>query len=116
MHKGLIKLVLLLFLLPVIYPGQYAGATVSRNYQPNQQEQLKASAQLLSSVKILSHAGPVTFIAHSAVKPVWLGKADVPGTDHFTIICQTLFGQNSRSITYSLQFCKRLLFPFHFFW
>lgn len=116
MHKGLLKLFLALFLFPVIYPGQYAGATVSRNYQHSQHEQLKASAQLLSSVKILSHAGPVTFIAHSAVKPIWLGKTEVRGTDHLAVICHTLFGQNSRAVTYRLQLFKKILFPFHFFW
>jgi hypothetical protein len=83
--------------------------------QLGHQQQLKASAHLLSSVKILSHASPVTFAAYGITKPLWNGNTDVSGKD-LNVICQSLFGQNSRSIIYSLEFFQRLLFPFHFFW
>jgi hypothetical protein len=114
MHKGLLKVILALFLFSVIYPGGDSMPDF-HGRQQGHQEQLKASAHLLSSVKILSHANPVTFAAYGAPKPLWSGDADVSGK-HLTIICQTLFGRGKRSIIYSLEFAQRLLFPFHFFW
>jgi hypothetical protein len=112
MQKGLLKLFLALFLFSVIHPGA-SGMPVSPESVGH--EQLKASVHLLSTVKICSHANPVSYIVYGTAKPLWSGDAGASGMP-LTIICQTLFGQNSRSITHSLQFCKRLLFPFHFFW
>jgi hypothetical protein len=115
MHKGLLKVILALFLFPAIYPAGYSVPDFHGDQRRCHQEQLKASARLLSSVKILTHTNPITLTVYGTSKPLWSGKADVSGK-YLTIICQTLFGQGSRSIIYSLQFFQRLLFPFHFFW
>ncbi|HEY4194013.1 MAG TPA: hypothetical protein VGM63_00640 [Mucilaginibacter sp.] len=115
MYKGLLKVILALFLFSVIYPGGYNTPDFRGDKQQSHHEQLTASAHLLSTVKILSHANPITLTVYGTLKPLWSGSADISGK-YLTIICQTLFGQGSRSIIYSLEFFHRLLFPFHFFW
>src|ERR1700744_354812 len=105
MHKGLLKVILALFLFSAVYPGGYSAPDFHGNRQSR--EQLKDSAHLLSSVKILSHANPFTHTVYGTPKPLWSSNADVSGK-YLTIICRTLFGQGSRSITYSLEYFQRL--------
>jgi len=113
MHKSLARLVLVLFLLFVICPVGLSASGV-RMQQTNEDVQFKTSEHLSSTAKILSHTNTIDFTAYGKIKPLWTGDVNTYGED-VTIICQTLFVQNSRSVIHRQLIFKRLLFPFHFF-
>ena len=112
MHKNLARLVLVLFLLSVICPVGLSASGV--RMQQDEDVQFKTSEHLSSTAKILSHTNTIDFTAYGKIKPLWTGDVNTSGED-VTIICQTLFVQNSRSVIHRQQLFKRLLFPFHFF-
>ena len=113
MRKSLARLVLVLFLLSVICPVGLSASGM-RVQQTDEDIQFKASEHLSSTAKILSHTNTIDFTAYGKIKPLWTGDVNTSGED-VTIICQTLFVQNSRSVIHRQQLFKRLLFPFHFF-
>ena len=113
MRKSLARLILVLFLLSVIYPVGLSASGVDLQ-QTDENVQFKTSEHLSSTAKILSHTNTIDFTAYGKIKPLWTGDVNTYGED-VTIICRTLFVQNSRSIIHRQQLFKRLLFPFHFF-
>lgn len=113
MHKGLARLVLVLFLLSVIYPAGLSASGM-RPQQTDENVQFNTAEHLSSTAKILSHTNTIDFTAYGKIKPLWIGEMNTSGEDA-TIICRTLFVQNSRSVIHRQQLFKRLLFPFHFF-
>lgn len=113
MRKSLARLVLVLFLLSVIFPVGLSASGLQMQ-QTDENVKFKTSGHLSSTAKILSHTNTIDFTAYGKIKPLWIGDMNTSGED-VTIICQTVFVQNSRSVIYRQQLFKRLLFPFHFF-
>jgi hypothetical protein len=113
MHKNLARLVLVLFLLSVICPAGLSASGVCLQ-QTDENVQFKTSEHLSSAAKIFSHTNTVDFTAYGKVKPLWTGDMNTSGEDA-TVICQTLFIQNSSAVIHRQQLFKRILFPFHFF-
>ncbi|MBS1523839.1 MAG: hypothetical protein JST50_22745 [Bacteroidetes bacterium] len=113
MRKNLARLILVLFLLSVICPVGLSASGL-RTQQTDENIQFKTSEHLSSTAKILSHTNTIDFTAYGKIKPLWTGNMNTSGED-ITVICHTLFIQNSRSGIHCQQLFKRLLFPFHFF-
>lgn len=115
MHKSLTRLVLVVFLLSVICPVGLSISGIQRQLkQSDESVQFNTSEHLSSTPKILSHTNTIDFTAYGKIKPLWTGDTNTSGED-VSIICQTLFVQNSRAVIHRQQLFKRLLFPFHFF-
>src|SRR3569623_1434308 len=112
MRKSLARLVLALFLLPVIFPVGLSASGVSLQ-QTDENVQFK-TPEHLSTAKILSLTNTIVFAAYGKIKPLWTGDMNTLGED-VTITCKTLLVQNSGSVIHRQQLFKRHQFTFHFF-
>jgi hypothetical protein len=115
-YKIMVNLILSMFLFFVLCPGEYSNTDSSVNHQKDhQQEQVKASTELLSTVRIITDAILIPFTNYGISKPLWAGNIDLLAIV-FSITCITLFLQNRQSDIHKLRLSRKLLFPFHFNW
>jgi hypothetical protein len=105
-----------LFTFSVIYPGEYCFAEFSGNTRLDQQQTVvKITPPFVTAAKITVHGFILPYASYGQVKPLWAGGFDFSGF-HFSSVCRALFLQSKPALIYKLQFARKLLFPFHFFW